>query len=200
MVVDEYGEIDGLVTLEDIIEELVGKFTTRQSDVGGTIAWNESGTVLVDGAVALRELNRLLDLDFPLDGPRTLNGLILEHLGTFPRSVLGCESVPWPSRSCKHRTEKSRWYGFTGPAESDTLGIDGAENALKHGFVRAIRAFFTCRMPCWRLESAPEQSGEADGHSRQGGRKEGRPEGDQFLLGGQEQGRQGGARRHSRCQ
>jgi Mg2+/Co2+ transporter CorB len=89
MVVDEYGEIDGLVTLEDIIEELVGKFTTRQSDVGGTIAWNESGTVLVDGAVALRELNRLLDLDFALDGPRTLNGLILEHLGDIPEVGLG---------------------------------------------------------------------------------------------------------------
>ncbi|MBI5899229.1 MAG: HlyC/CorC family transporter [Rhodocyclales bacterium] len=89
MVVDEYGEIDGLVTLEDIIEELVGKFTTRQSDVGGTITWNKSGTVLVDGAVALRELNRLLDLDFPLDGPRTLNGLILEHLGDIPEVGLG---------------------------------------------------------------------------------------------------------------
>ncbi len=89
MVVDEYGEIDGLVTLEDIIEELVGKFTTRQSDVGGAITWNESGTVLVDGAVALRELNRLLDLDFPLDGPRTLNGLILEHLGDIPEVGLG---------------------------------------------------------------------------------------------------------------
>ena len=89
MVVDEYGEIDGLVTLEDIIEELVGKFTTRQSDVGGTITWNESGTVLVDGAVALRELNRLLELDFPLDGPRTLNGLILEHLGDIPEVGLG---------------------------------------------------------------------------------------------------------------
>ncbi len=89
LVVDEYGEIDGLVTLEDIIEELVGKFTSRQSDMGSSIAWNPVGTVLVDGVVTLRELNRLLGLGFPLDGPRTLNGLILEHLRDIPEVGLG---------------------------------------------------------------------------------------------------------------
>ena len=89
LVVDEYGEIEGLVTLEDIIEELVGKFTTRQSDVGSSISWNEAGTVLVDGAAALRELNRMLDIDLPLDGPRTLNGLIVEHLRDIPEVGLG---------------------------------------------------------------------------------------------------------------
>jgi Mg2+/Co2+ transporter CorB len=89
LVVDEYGEIEGLVTLEDIIEELVGKFTTRQSDVGNSASWSEAGAVLVDGAVALRELNRMLGLDFPLDGPRTLNGLILEHLRDIPEVGLG---------------------------------------------------------------------------------------------------------------
>jgi len=89
LVVDEYGEIEGLVTLEDIIEELVGKFTTRQSDVGGSLSWNEEGMVLVDGAVTLRELNRLLGLELPLDGPRTLNGLIVEHLQDIPEVGVG---------------------------------------------------------------------------------------------------------------
>lgn len=89
LVVDEYGEIEGLVTLEDIIEELVGKFTTRQSDVGQSIFWNDAGTVLVDGAASLRELNRMLQLDFPLDGPRTLNGLIVEHLQDIPEVGVG---------------------------------------------------------------------------------------------------------------
>ena len=89
LVVDEYGEIDGLVTLEDIIEELVGKFTTRQSDVAGSLSWSEDGVVLVDGAVTLRELNRMLGLDFPLDGPRTLNGLIVEHLQDIPEVGVG---------------------------------------------------------------------------------------------------------------
>lgn len=84
LVVDEYGEIQGLVTLEDIIEELVGKFTTRQADVGHRLAWDEEGAVLVDGAVSLRELNRQLDLELPVDGPRTLNGLIIEHLQDIP--------------------------------------------------------------------------------------------------------------------
>lgn len=89
LVVDEYGEIEGLVTLEDIIEELVGKFTTRQSDVAGSLSWNGDGVVLVDGAATLRELNRMLDLEFPLDGPRTLNGLIVEHLQDIPEVGVG---------------------------------------------------------------------------------------------------------------
>jgi len=89
LVVDEYGEIEGLVTLEDIIEELVGKFTTRQSDVAGALSWSGDGVVLVDGAATLRELNRMLGLDFPLDGPRTLNGLIVEHLQDIPEVGVG---------------------------------------------------------------------------------------------------------------
>ena len=89
LVVDEYGEIEGLVTLEDIIEELVGKFTTRQSDVAGSLSWSDDGVVLVDGATTLRELNRMLGLNFPLDGPRTLNGLIVEHLQDIPEVGVG---------------------------------------------------------------------------------------------------------------
>jgi Mg2+/Co2+ transporter CorB len=89
LVVDEYGEIEGLVTLEDIIEELVGKFTTRQSDVAGSLSWNADGVALVDGAATLRDLNRMLDLGLPLDGPRTLNGLIVEHLQDIPEVGVG---------------------------------------------------------------------------------------------------------------
>lgn len=86
LVVDEYGELQGLVTLEDIIEELVGKFTTRQADMGNRLAWDKAGAALIDGATNLRELNRQLGLSLPVDGPRTLNGLILEHLQDIPEA------------------------------------------------------------------------------------------------------------------
>ena len=72
-----------------IIEELVGKFTTRQSDVAGSLSWSGDGVVLVDGAATLRDLNRMLGVDFPLDGPRTLNGLIVEHLQDIPEVGVG---------------------------------------------------------------------------------------------------------------
>ncbi len=89
LVVDEYGEIQGLITLEDIIGELVGKFTTSQADVSQPLGWDDDGTALADGATALRDVNRRLGLELPLDGPRTLNGLIVEHLQDIPEVGIG---------------------------------------------------------------------------------------------------------------
>lgn len=85
-VVDEYGEILGLLTLEDIIEEFVGDFTTSLPGLGNSLAWSQEGQVIVEGFRPLREINRMLGLNFPLDGPKTLNGLILEHFQDIPES------------------------------------------------------------------------------------------------------------------
>lgn len=85
LVVDEYGDLRGLVTLEDIIEEIVGEFTTQAPGVEtASLRWAPDGRVIVDGSVSLRELNRRLHLKFPLTGPRTLNGLLLEELQEIP--------------------------------------------------------------------------------------------------------------------
>lgn len=85
LVVNEYGELEGLVTPEDIIEELIGEFTTSIPRSASTRAgWNESGECIVAGSMPLRELNRWLQLSLPTDGPRTLNGLILETLEEIP--------------------------------------------------------------------------------------------------------------------
>lgn len=86
LVVDEYGELLGLVTLEDIIEEIVGKFTTSMPGGSNSMTWGEDGSVLVDGGQHLREVNRVLGLDLPTDGPKTLNGLIVEHLQDIPEA------------------------------------------------------------------------------------------------------------------
>jgi magnesium and cobalt exporter, CNNM family len=84
LVVDEYGELKGLVTLEDILEELIGEFTTGSPLRSGGYYPQADGSVLVEGATPLRELNRKLGFAFPLDGPKTVNGLILEHLQEIP--------------------------------------------------------------------------------------------------------------------
>ena len=86
LVGDEYGEIQGLVTLEGIIEELIGKFTTTIPGSSNEIAWGNDGSTLVDGGRSLRELNRKLALTFPLEGAKTLNGLILEHFQDIPET------------------------------------------------------------------------------------------------------------------
>lgn len=88
LVVDEYGELLGLLTLEDIIEELIGKFTTSLPDSSEKLSWGADGTVLVDGGQNLRELNRRLGLDLPVEGPKTLNGLIIEYLQDIPEADL----------------------------------------------------------------------------------------------------------------
>ena len=116
LVVDEYGEIEGLVTLEDIIEELVGKFTTRQTDFGGSLSWNDDGVVLVDGAASLRDLNRMLDLEFPVDGPRTLNGLIVEHLQDIPEVGVGLRAGGVPMEIVQTQDRKIKMVRLHRPA------------------------------------------------------------------------------------
>jgi len=84
LVVDEYGELQGLVTIEDIIEEIIGDFTTQAPDAAQSWRRSADGSVIVDGMALLRTLNRKLGTQFPLDGPKTLNGLIVEQLGEIP--------------------------------------------------------------------------------------------------------------------
>lgn len=96
LVVDEYGELQGLITVEDIVEEMIGKFTSRAPKRKTNLTWSPTGEVIVDGRQSLRELNRHLDLKLPLNGPKTLNGLILEHLEEIPENgvCLKVEGVP----------------------------------------------------------------------------------------------------------
>jgi Mg2+/Co2+ transporter CorB len=84
LVVDEYGELMGLVTIDDILEEIIGEFTTHSPLVSGLIHRQPDGSTLVEASVPLRDLNRKLNLNLPLDGPKTLNGLILEALQDIP--------------------------------------------------------------------------------------------------------------------
>ena len=83
-VVDEYGELMGLLTLEDIVEEMIGEFATHSPLQAGRFHRQADGSYLVEGASLLRELNRKLGYRFPLEGPKTLNGLVLEHLREIP--------------------------------------------------------------------------------------------------------------------
>ncbi|MEM7431338.1 MAG: HlyC/CorC family transporter [Pseudomonadota bacterium] len=84
MVVDEYGDIQGIVTLEDILEEIVGEFTTDSSGVDEDIVAEGDDRFIVDGSANLREINRAMAWELPTEGPKTLNGLIVETLETIP--------------------------------------------------------------------------------------------------------------------
>jgi Mg2+/Co2+ transporter CorB len=108
LVVDEYGELMGLVTLEDIIEEIIGKFTTSLPSAHA-LAWSEDGSASIDGATPVREVNRALGLELPTEGPKTMNGLILEHLRDIPEADVSIKigEVPMEIVHAQGRTVKT---------------------------------------------------------------------------------------------
>lgn len=96
LVVDEYGELKGLVTLEDILEEIIGEFTTHSPLRARGFHPQEDGSYLVEGSATLRDLNRKLGYRFPLEGPKTLNGLIVEHLQDIPEPNTSVKIAGYP--------------------------------------------------------------------------------------------------------
>ncbi len=97
LVVDEYGDIQGLVTLEDILEEIIGDFTTNMvPDHHKQTNKQQDGSILVDGSTNLRDLNKEMGWSFPTDGPKTMNGLILEILQTLPEHRLSLRINGYP--------------------------------------------------------------------------------------------------------
>jgi Mg2+/Co2+ transporter CorB len=94
IIVDEYGEVQGIVTLEDIIEEMIGDFTTSTPTAarGDSFGWNAQGECLLEGSTHLRDINKRLGLNFPLDGPKTVNGLLLELLQEIPESPIALKA------------------------------------------------------------------------------------------------------------
>jgi Mg2+/Co2+ transporter CorB len=97
LVVDEYGDIQGLVTLEDILEEIIGDFTTSfLPDHSKEANVQQDGSVLIDGSANVRELNKELDWQFPTEGPKTLNGLILEYLEDIPEANISLRLAGYP--------------------------------------------------------------------------------------------------------
>src|SRR5229473_239942 len=109
LVVDEYGELMGLVTLEDIIEEIIGKFTTSLPSAAPILAWDEQGTATAEGTMPVRDINRALGLNLPTDGPKTLNGLIVEYLQDIPEADVSVKigSVPMEIVHAQGRTVKT---------------------------------------------------------------------------------------------
>ncbi|CAG9295998.1 HlyC/CorC family transporter [Celerinatantimonas diazotrophica] len=97
LIVDEYGDIQGLVTLEDILEEIVGDFTTTISPTPSEeIHPQPDGSYIIEGTTNIRDLNKELGWALPTDGPRTLNGLIVEYLEDIPKSPVGMRIAGYP--------------------------------------------------------------------------------------------------------
>ncbi len=130
LVVDEYGSIQGLVALEDILEEIVGQFTTDSSAHNAGIHPQDDGSYLIDGSTHIREINRALEWDLPSDGPRTLNGLILEHLEMIPTPGTSLLIANYPveiTRTDKNAVQMARIRPqLTTPGESSASNMEAS--------------------------------------------------------------------------
>jgi Mg2+/Co2+ transporter CorB len=123
LVVDEYGELMGLITLEDILEQIVGEFTSRAPTQSGRFLQHEEGGWLVDGGSLLRDLNRKLDLRLPLTGPKTLNGLILEHLENIPEPGTSLKIGDHPIEIVQVQDKAVRTARILPPVEQKETGV-----------------------------------------------------------------------------
>jgi len=128
LVVDEYGDIQGMVTLEDILEEIVGEFTSEPSTALKDVHPKKDGSYLVDGSANVRELNKTMKWDLPFDGPKTFSGLITEHLENIPETNISLKIAGYPIEIIQTQGNKvkiARIY----PALRSTLTQGSEENA-----------------------------------------------------------------------
>jgi Mg2+/Co2+ transporter CorB len=126
-VVDEYGDIQGLVALEDILEEIVGEFTSAPSTKFTSFYRDVDGSYLIDGSTHVREINRQLNIELPTGGPRTINGLILEHLEMIPESgtSLKIDGFPLEVMQTKNNMVKTLRIKLDPQQQQQVLGYDG---------------------------------------------------------------------------
>jgi Mg2+/Co2+ transporter CorB len=116
LVVDEYGEIQGLVTLQDILEEIVGEFTSQSPINAGMFRRQDDGSVIVEGSCPLRVLNRKLGYNFPLDGPKTMNGLLIEQLEDIPEPGTAVKVGEYPIEILQTEDRKVKVVRLTASA------------------------------------------------------------------------------------
>lgn len=123
LIVDEYGEVEGLVTLEDILEEIVGEFSTNYSSTISDIHPQEDGSYLVDGGANIRELNRSMHWVLPVDGPKTLNGLMLEAMESIPEGAASVRIVGYVIEIVQSSENAIKVARIIPPADKQDLGL-----------------------------------------------------------------------------
>ena len=121
-VVDEYGDIQGLVTIEDILEEIVGEFTSDPSALHQDFYQDADGSFLIDGSTHIREINRNLNIYLPTKGPRTLNGLIIEHMEFIPEAGTSVKISGYPIEIMQMKNNMVKTARLAIPEDHDVTG------------------------------------------------------------------------------